>query len=90
MFTHKEVVELMIKKQGIHEGIWGISLRFGMKATNFGSSPDANDLFPTVMIPVMEIGLHRFDRVTNLSVDAAIVNPAPPQEGGRMKPKHRH
>ena len=26
MFTHKELVELMVKKAGIHEGKWAMSL----------------------------------------------------------------
>jgi len=75
MFSHKELVELMIIKQGLHEGIWTLSVRFGMQATNFGANPDGSDILPTALIPVLEIGINRTEKVNNISVDAALVNP---------------
>ena len=72
-FKHVEIVELMLKKQGIHEGIWGLFIRFGMGASNVG--PSEAELVPAAIIPVLEIGLQKFEKVTNLSVDAAQVNP---------------
>lgn len=72
-FTHKEVVTALLKQQGIHKGIWGIYVKFGLKATNVGSS-DA-DLMPSAIVPVTDIGLQTFDSLNNLSVDAAEVNP---------------
>ena len=72
-FKHIEIVELMLKKQGIHEGIWGLFIRFGMGASNVG--PSEAELMPAAIIPVLEIGLQKFEKVTNLSVDAAQVNP---------------
>jgi hypothetical protein len=90
MFNHKELVELMIKKQNIHEGIWMVSVKFGMQATNFGVAPDGSDILPTAMLPVMAIGIHRADKMNNIAVDAALVNPAPKTEEQRAKPKHKH
>jgi hypothetical protein len=90
MFTHKELVELMLKKQGIHEGIWMLSIRFGMQATNFGMAPDGSDVHPTAMIPVTSIGLHRTDKLSNVAVDASVVNPRTSEELNRMKHKPRH
>ena len=52
----------------------------GIGAANAGAS--ATDLRPTALVPVVEIGLQRFDDLNNLSVDAAIVNPKP---DGAMK-----
>jgi hypothetical protein len=72
-FKHVEIVELMLKKQGIHEGIWGLFIRFGMGASNVG--PSEAELMPAAIIPVLEIGLQKFEKVTNLSVDASQVNP---------------
>lgn len=72
-FTHKEVVEALVKQQGVHEGIWGIYIKFGIKGVNMGSSPA--DVVPTAIIPVLQIGLQRFEEENNLSVDAAKVNP---------------
>jgi|SRR5580658_8877577 hypothetical protein len=90
MFTHKELLELMLKKQNIHEGIWMISVKFGMQATNFGVAPDGSDVLPTAMIPIISIGLHRGDKVTNVSVDASVVNPLTSEARNRIKHKPRH
>jgi hypothetical protein len=90
MFTHKELLELMLKKQDIHEGIWMISIKFGMQATNFGVAPDGSDVLPTAMIPVVAIGLHRAEKLSNVSVDASVVNPRTREQINRMKHKPRH
>lgn len=74
VFTHREVVEALLKKQGIHEGIWGIYIKFGIKGANVGLA-DA-DLMPAAIVPVLEIGLQKFDKENNLALDAAQVNPA--------------
>jgi hypothetical protein len=73
VFSYKEIAEALVKKQGLHEGIWGVFVKFGMQATNMG--PTDNDLRPAVVIPLLEIGLQRFEKENNLSVDAASVNP---------------
>ena len=36
-FDHKEVVEALIKKQGLHEGIWQLSIEFGFGAAIIGA-----------------------------------------------------
>src|SRR5690242_19212171 len=76
VYKHRDLVELMLKAQGIHEGIWGLYLRFGLGAANVG--PNDAELMPAAVIPVVEIGLQKFDRETNISVDAAKVNPQQP------------
>jgi hypothetical protein len=74
-FSHKEVVEALIKHQGVHEGIWGLYVKFAIHASNvaFGSP----ELLPAAIVPVVEIGLLKFEEVTSLSVDASKVNPKP-------------
>ena len=72
-FSLKEVVEALVKKQGLHEGIWGLLIEFGFGAANTGPSKD--DLFPTALVPVMKLGLQERKEEDNLSVDAAKVNP---------------
>jgi hypothetical protein len=74
-FKHKELVELLIKNQGLHEGLWGLFVRFGLGASNIGASDD--QLQPAAIIPVLEIGLQKFEKETNISLDAAKVNPKP-------------
>jgi hypothetical protein len=72
-FKHTEIVELLLKRQGIHEGIWGLFVKFGLGAANVGATEA--ELNPAAIIPVLEIGLQKFEKVTNISVDASVVNP---------------
>lgn len=72
-FTFKEIAETLVKRQGLHEGIWGIFVKFGFGASNVG--PNENSLQPAALVPIVEIGLQKFDKENNLSVDAAKVNP---------------
>ena len=72
-YSFKEIVTALIKIQDIHEGIWGLFVNFGLNASNVG--PSENELRPAAMIPILAIGLQKFDKENNLSVDAAKVNP---------------
>jgi hypothetical protein len=74
-FTHKEVATALIKAQDLHDGIWGLYINFGIRGMNVGAGED--DLQPTALVPVLNIGLQQFPKVNNLSVDAADVNPKP-------------
>ena len=35
-FTHKEVVEALIRYNDLHEGLWGLYIEFGLAAANIG------------------------------------------------------
>jgi hypothetical protein len=72
-YSHKEIVQLLIKDQGLHEGIWGLYVRFGLGASNVGESD--TQLQPAAIVPLLEIGLQKFEKETSISVDAAKVNP---------------
>jgi hypothetical protein len=72
VFTHKEVVEALLKQQGIHEGIWSLYVKFGLGAVNVGGSEDS--VLPAAIIPVIKIGIQKADKINNLSVDAAQVS----------------
>jgi hypothetical protein len=72
-FTHKEVVEALIRYNDLHEGLWGLVIEFGLGAANVGSEP--GDLLPAAIVPVKKIGLQRFDEPNNLTIDAAEANP---------------
>jgi len=76
-FKYSELVELMLKKQGIHEGIWGLFVNFGLAASNIG--PSEENLSPAAIVGVVGIGLQKFDKESNLTLDAAKVNPKPPE-----------
>jgi hypothetical protein len=72
-FSFKEIAELLIKRQRIHEGIWGIYVKFGIGAMNMG--PTEGEVRPTAIVPILELGLQKFDKESNLTVDALKVNP---------------
>lgn len=78
IFTYPEVVEALIKKQGIHEGWWAIYMEFGIAGANAGPTPDQS--VPTAIVPVIKVGLQRVDQSTKLpgALDAAVVNPRGP------------
>ena len=84
-FDYKEVAEALIKKQGIHEGLWGIYMEFRITAGNIPADPSGQVLLPAAIVPVVRIGIQRFDKPSSLTVDAAEVNPRP-----RMGPSLRH
>jgi len=72
-FTYQELAEILIKHEGIHEGLWGIYVEFGIGATNIGQGP--NDILPAAVVPIVKLGLQRFTEPNNLTADAAKVNP---------------
>lgn len=85
VFDYKEVAEALIKQQGIHEGLWGIYMEFGILGTNMTSGPPEEKTIPAAIVPVLKIGIQRFDNPSSLTVDAAEVNPPP-----RISPSSRH
>lgn len=87
---YKELAELLIKEKGIHEGLWGIFVRFGLNAANVNfahSEGGGKTLLPTALIPVQEIGIQRFAEATELTADASKVNPRPRgRKGAKRSP----
>ena len=86
-FTHKEVVEVLLKSQNIHKGIWGLHIKFGIQAANMGGGAD--DLLPVAIVPLMSIGLQQVEEENNLSVDASKVNPKPRGKTRRKKAQRK-
>jgi hypothetical protein len=89
-FDHQEVAEALVKKQGIHEGLWGIYIEFGLVAANLANPTDPKSLMPTAFSMVQKIGIQRFKEANNLTVDAAKVNPkskATTDTGGQTSSK---
>jgi hypothetical protein len=72
-FTHKEVAEALIRYHGISEGLWGLFVEFGLGAANV--TGEGGDVFPAAIVPVNKLGLQRFEKPNNLTVDAAQINP---------------
>jgi hypothetical protein len=74
VFSHKEVATALVKAQGLHEGVWGLYIKFGIAGANVGMN--ATEVQPAAIVPILEIGLQKYDEENNISVDAAKVNPA--------------
>ena len=74
VFNYKEVAEALIKKQGIHEGLWAIYMEFGIAGANIQLEAEGLAA-PTAIVPVLKVGIQRSDTPTLLTVDAAEVNP---------------
>jgi hypothetical protein len=75
MYKHRELVELLIKHAGLHEGRWILMANFGFSAGNFGPSND--QMSPGAVVALTHLGLQRAqpDTPEEMSVDAAVVNP---------------
>ena len=76
-FSHKEVVELLVKEAKVHEGYWRLLINFNISAGNFGQTEqDAN---PGIQLLVTKIGIHRAESESpdTITIDAGRVNPKP-------------
>lgn len=73
MFTFEEVVEALIKHEGLTEGRWGLAVQFGIGAINVNSNVDPT-LRPTAIVPILSIGLMATEEENNLTVDASKVH----------------
>ena len=76
VFSYTELAEILVKKLDIHEGLWGLYVEFNFGAANINASPDGKSLAPAAIAAIKSIGIQRFDTPNNLTVDAAVVNPA--------------
>jgi hypothetical protein len=70
---HRELIELLLKRYGIHEGIWGVFVEFKFMSANIGP---VGDVLPASVTAVNRIGIQPFPEESNLAFDAAKLNPA--------------
>jgi hypothetical protein len=75
-FSHKEVVEALLKQQGIHEGLWALYIEFGLAGVNLADPSGSGGVVPVAIIPIQKIGLQKGTAEDTITVDAAKVNPA--------------
>jgi len=73
-FDHKEIASALIREQGIKEGLWGVYLEFGIQGANISIPPSNDAMVPAAIVPVLKIGIQRFDSPNSLTVDAAKVS----------------
>ena len=88
IYPFQELAALMVKDRGIHEGLWTVVFRFGLKAASIGTTGlNDTDLVPTALVGVLEVGIQRMEKASNLTVDAAVVNPHPSETRKPTKKK---
>jgi hypothetical protein len=76
-FTYAEVVEALVKRQGLHKGLWALRVEFGLGAANINQVEGSKDATPAAIIPLVKLGIQVGKELNNLTVDAAKVNPRP-------------
>ena len=84
LVDYKHLATLLVKEQGLHEGLWGVYVRFGLRASNMPVQHEHGiNLMPTAILPVLEIGIQPFPEENDLTVNAAKVNPKPKGQGAK-------
>lgn len=88
-FSHRDIATDLIKKQGLHEGRWKLTLELGLGGHSMPiKKPDGTqELYPTGLVLVTAIGITRTEEVNNLTVDAAEVNPPQPTKSKKRSSK---
>jgi hypothetical protein len=80
VFDHNELVEILIKKQEIREGNWGLYVEFAFTASFVGAGPNDPNMMPAAIAAIKRIGIQKFEpshpNFPN-TVDAAKLNPKP-------------
>lgn len=71
--TPPELLELLVKKLELHEGIWQLHAEWNFQTGIFGPNPA--QIFPGALVMLARVGLQKADRLNPLAVDAAKVNP---------------
>ena len=72
--SHQDVVKAIIIDQRIHEGFWTLNVNFDVSASHSPRVPD-----PCLSVTVKGIGIMRALPTDPFAIDAALVNPTPPQ-----------
>lgn len=71
--TLRELTELLIKHNGIHEGLYAITIEYQIGVGTTGPTPET--VMPTAMVGISRIGISRANTAGPTTVDAALVNP---------------
>ncbi|HXI92188.1 MAG TPA: hypothetical protein VNO24_19405 [Blastocatellia bacterium] len=89
LFSFQELAEALVKKQGLHEGLWAVYVEFGIGAANFNTKEDRKEYVPAAIVPVKSVGLLRSPEENNLTVDASKVNPKTTAKAKASKSKRK-
>jgi hypothetical protein len=75
-FSHKELLELLIREAGVNEGEWMLRVSFGLSAGNFG--PDDEHINPGAIVLINDVGITRAtpNSPRALMMDASKIKPS--------------
>lgn len=73
MHELREITELLVKHQGLHEGLFDLAIEFQIAVGAVG--PDPSSIVPGAMFGVKRIGLMKTIKTGISTVDAAEINP---------------
>jgi hypothetical protein len=84
-FSLIEITEILIKHQGLHEGLYNLSVQFQIAVGAIGPSPEL--ICPGAMLGVSRIGISNTEeeKANSHTVNAAKVNPAPKKRAKKNK-----
>lgn len=74
-YTNKELVALIIKSHGIHDGDWVLSANLTFSAMNIGQATDGSDASPAGVVAITGIRIERVPAPLPFSINAAAINP---------------
>ncbi len=87
VLNNKELLALIIKETGCHEGKWVLMASFGISPGNYG--PSIAEAGPGVAVAISKIGIQRADSNTpeEAMLDATVINPPPKASTSRRRKK---
>lgn len=74
-YSNKDLLILLLKDQGVHEGHWVLGAQLTFTAMNIGHSPDGSDVSPAGVVGVTGVVIERVPEPLPFSVNADEVNP---------------
>jgi hypothetical protein len=82
----KTLAEVLIKREGLHEGYFAIAMRVNVAIATFAFGPES-DFGPGALTTVSAVGLREVPAADPLAVNAALVNPkARTKDSAKPKP----
>lgn len=89
-FDHRAIVEELIKRQGLHEGHWMLTVELGLKGTNVNTQTESGmSLVPAGLVIISRVGITSVTEPNDLSVDAAQVNPTRASHASTKRPRKK-
>ncbi len=74
-YTNQELISLILKQNGIHEGDWVLAAKLTFSAMNIATLADGSDASPAGVVALTGIRIERVSEPQPFSVNATVVNP---------------